>query len=323
MPIREAQPYWSYGEHRRIGSLARSRFIHKLSTANDDTTKNGGSLMSGPSGIPAIHPGSITSKRSHAMNTGFVLRRTLSAACLTVLATAAQAQQPAATSLVEPEAIAALNKMGAYLRTLNYFQVEALTTDEDVMENGLKIQYSGVSNILAHMPDRLRAEVNDDRRQRLYLYDGKTFTLYAQRLNYYATVPAPATIAQLDDKLDENHGIDIPLADLFRWGTPGWTPNDITLATEVGSAVAAGTTCQLYAFRQAGIDWQIWIQRGDHPLPRKIVITTTSDEARPQHTAVFSWNLAPSYNEAAFTFTPPADAGKVALPSSQPTVKAN
>jgi hypothetical protein len=257
------------------------------------------------------------------MNAGFVLRHTLLAAGLAAMSATAQAQQPAATSLVEPEAIAALNKMGAYLRTLKAFQVEAATTDEDVLENGMKIQHSGESDILVQQPNKLRAEVTDDRRQRQYFYDGKTVTLYAERLNYYATLPAPDTIAKLDDKLSEKYDTNIPLVDLFRWGAPGWSASDITLATDLGPAVVAGTTCQLYGFRQTGIDWQICIQKGDYPLPLKLVITTTSDEARPQHTAVYRWNLAPSYNAAAFTFTPPAGAGKVAFPETQSTAQAN
>jgi hypothetical protein len=251
------------------------------------------------------------------MNAGFVLRSTLLAACLASMAASAQAQQPAATSLVEPEAIAALNKMGSYLRTLKAFQVEAATTDEDVLENGMKIQHSGEATILAQVPSRLRAEVSDDRRQRQYFYDGKTITLYAKRLNYYATAPAPDTIVKLDDALSEKYDTNIPLIDLFRWGAPGGSTSDITLATDLGSAVVAGTTCQLYGFRQAGIDWQLCIQKGDYPLPLKLVITTTSDEARPQHTAVYRWNLAPSYNAAAFTFTPPAGAGKATFPESK------
>ena len=41
------------------------------------------------------------------------------------------------------------------------------------------------------------------------------------------------------------------------------------------------------------------------------MITTKTDEARPQTSAVYTWNLAPSFNDAAFTFDPPAGAGKV------------
>ena len=82
---------------------------------------------------------------------------------------------------------------------------------------------------------------------------------------------------------------------------------------DLGPSAVEGTTCQHYAFRQDDIDWQIWIQKGEYPLPRKLVITTKTDEARPQHTAVYTWNLAPSFNDAAFTFDPPAGAGKVVL----------
>jgi hypothetical protein len=248
------------------------------------------------------------------------------AATLVLVAAPAQAQSPAAPSkatlepagpakatALEPAAMTALQSMGAYLRTLKAFRVEAATTDEDVLDDGQKVQYAGTTSILARIPDGLRAEVTSDRFQRTYLYDGKTFTLFAQRANRYATVPAPPTIGQLAATLDEKYDITVPLVDLFRWGSPGWTADDITAATDNGPAVVAGTTCERYLFRQDDIDWQIWIQKGDFPLPRKIVITTRTDEARPQHTAVFTWDLAPSFNDGAFAFDPPAGAGRVLL----------
>jgi hypothetical protein len=216
-------------------------------------------------------------------------------------------------SPIDPAAMDALQRMGVYLRALHAFQVEVTTTDEDVLDDGQKIQYGGVTNILAKLPDRLRAETVDDRHERSYLYDGRTFTLFAQRLNLYATVTAPPTIGQLADRLDEDYDVSVPVIDLFRWGTPAWTPDAIVAALDVGPGVVAGTTCEQYAFRQDDIDWQIWIQLGDHPLPRKLVITTKADEARPEHTSVFMWNLAPSFNDAAFAFDPPAGALRVIL----------
>jgi hypothetical protein len=36
-----------------------------------------------------------------------------------------------------------------------------------------------------------------------------------------------------------------------------------------------------HVFRQAGLDWQIWIQRGDQALPRKLILTTTDDPRAP------------------------------------------
>jgi hypothetical protein len=238
------------------------------------------------------------------------LSRTLAALALACAAVPAFAQTPPA---IEPGAVTALQSMGTYLRTLKSFQVEVATTDEDVLDDGQKIQYSGTTSILARMPNGLRAEVANDRHERLYLYDGKAFTLFAKRLNYYATVPAPPTVGQLADTLDEKYGFGVPLSDLFRWGTPNFSTEGIKGAMDVGASVVAGTTCEQYAFRQDDIDWQVWIQKGDHPLPRRLVITTKTDEARPQHTAEYTWNLAPSFNDAAFVFDPPEGAGKVLL----------
>ncbi len=241
-------------------------------------------------------------------------------AAMTVLATSAGAQQggagtqPAAsTTALEADAVAALHRMGAYLRTLKAFQVQAVTTTEDVLDDGQKIQFGGVVNLVAQMPDRLRAEVADDRSERLYLYDGKTFTLWARRINYYATIPAPPTIGQLADLLEDQYGMEVPLVDLFRWGAPGRNTTPLTGAMNVGPSQVGGVTCEHYAFRQDGLDWEIWIQQGDYPLPRKLVLTTLTDETRPQSTATYTWNLAPSVNDAAFVFDPPRGATRIVL----------
>ena len=214
---------------------------------------------------------------------------------------------------VEPEATAALDRMGAYLRTLKAFQVKAETSHEVVLENGLKAQFSSTTDLLARLPDRLRADVAGDLSDRRYVYDGKEFTLLAERLNYYATVPAPPTIGALASALEDRFDIELPLVDLFRWGSADGPRTPITLAVDLGASAVDGTTCTHYAFRQAGLDWQIWIQRGDYPLPRRLVLTTTTDEARPEFEATYEWDLAPSFNESAFVFEAPEGAHRIVL----------
>ncbi len=224
------------------------------------------------------------------------------------------APSAAAKSVVDAGAKAALEKMAAYLRTLKTYRVEARTSTEEVQDDGQKSETDGVTQVVVRMPDRLRVDVKNDRQDRQYLYDGKNFTLYGARVGYYATVPAPSTVRQLVDTLDEKYAIAVPLVDLFLWGADG--ANDaaaITAAADLGPAQVEGTTCQHYAFRQEGLDWQAWIQKGEFPLPRKLVLTTTTDEARPQFRAIYTWDLAPSFNDAAFTFDPPSDAQRILL----------
>jgi hypothetical protein len=216
-----------------------------------------------------------------------------------------------AAPAVDPDAVDAVKKMGAYLRTLKVFQVHGDITHDDVLEDGLIVQSNSKVDMLALKPDRMRVEVVSDEKHRLYLYDGKTFTAWGRLTNYYATVPAPPTIPELFKQVQEKFDIDLPLIDLFKWGTNEDDINKIKTAIDAGPTTVEGVTCEQYVFHQEGVDWQIWIQLGDYPLPRRLVITTLTDEARPQHTINLAWNLAPSFNDGAFVFDPPPDAKRI------------
>jgi hypothetical protein len=228
------------------------------------------------------------------------------------------AQQADAAPAIDPDAMEALNKMGAYLRSLKSFQVEGDVTNDDVLQDGQIIQNSSKVNLLAAKPNRMRVEVTSDAKHRLFLYDGKNFTVWGKLVNYYATVPAPPTIRELFTDIEDKYGIELPLIDLFKWGTDEADIKKITSAVDIGPTTVNGVTCEQYAFRQEGLDWQIWIQLGDYPLPLKFVIRTLSDEARPQHSDTLTWNLAPSFNDAAFVFDPPPDAQRILLAEQKP-----
>ncbi len=226
---------------------------------------------------------------------------------------AAEKAAAKAPPAVQPAAMTALDKMGKYLRTLKAFQVSAATSTDAVTDDGQVVESDSVSDLLAQVPNHLRVEITSDDQHRMYFYDGRTVTVWADLVNYYATAPAPPTIAQLADELSDKYNISLPLEDLFSWGTPRSSSAQITVATDFGPSQVLGVTCEQYGFRQPGLDWQIWIQNGDYPLPRKIVLTTTSDPARPKHSAVLTWNLAPSFDDSAFAFVPPKDAHKIVL----------
>src|SRR4029079_12697398 len=127
-------------------------------------------------------------------------------------------------------------KMGAYLRTLKAFQVRSDTSRDEVLDNGQSVAYDGIVDMLVQRPDRLRAEVTSDRQQRFYFYDGKSFTLWANRVNYYATAPAPLTLAELTDRLQTRFGIEMPLSDLLSWGAEGHAAPLVTGGADVGAS---------------------------------------------------------------------------------------
>jgi len=257
--------------------------------------------------------------RNLALAAALTVLAALTGAWPLLAARAGAAPAPAAgktadtTPAVDPAAIAALDRMGAYLQTLKAFQLDVATEREDVLDSGLKVQFAEATNLIVRRPDRLLASVSSDRKERHFLYDGKQFTLWAPRVNFYATAEAPPTIGELIDALQDKFGIELPLVDIFLWSSDAGSNAGITEAVDIGPSQVGGADCEQYALRGDGLDWQIWIQRGEYPLPRKLVITTTTDEARPQFQAIYTWNLAPAFADADFTFDPPAGANRIVI----------
>jgi hypothetical protein len=222
-------------------------------------------------------------------------------------------QQP---QTVEPDAVQALKDMSAYLATLQTFEVRADTTRDLVSGNGQRVQLSGVSNYKVRRPNSFVIDVATDYKQRRFYYDGKQFTVFAPQLDYYATAAAPPTILQTIDAIESRYGIDLPLDDLFRWNDPsGVQVSNLTSGYYIGPSTIDGVATDHYAFREdaRNVDWEIWIQQGDQPLPRKLVIIDRSDDARPAYTARLSWTLNPTLAADAFTFRPGPNAKQIRL----------
>ena len=214
---------------------------------------------------------------------------------------------------VEKDAMNALRDMGAFLRKQNSFSVRVRSQTDYVLNDGQKLKVGSQGDLRVQRPDRLRADVTSDRKNRQFFYDGKTFTLYGPSLGFYSQVPAPPTINELADELATRYGIQLPLVDLFRFGTGDFDVSGITSAIVVGPANLGGVQTTQYAFRQKGLDWQIWIEKGPKPVPRRFVLTTTDDPSRPEYSADLVWNLGVTHDQADFAFVPPKDSQKIVL----------
>jgi hypothetical protein len=223
---------------------------------------------------------------------------------------AAQAQTaaPAAANPVDPASVQALKDMGAHLQSLKRFRVSTELSGERVLADGQKLQHGASATMDVARPDRLRATMRSPRSTRVLVFDGTNATLYTPALKVYSTVEVNDTLAGLVERLENRFGIEVPLADLFVWGTPAAPLDKIDSAMNAGQAFIGDELCDHYAFRQGPVDWQIWISTGPKPLPRKVVITHRADEARPQSVSMISWNLKPDFNDAVFRFVPPKGA---------------
>jgi hypothetical protein len=207
--------------------------------------------------------------------------------------------------------------MSDYLAAAERFSFHAEVTEEELLESGMKIQLSTEVDMVVRRPNRLWADVDDGHAHKRFWYDGRTLTLLSVDANLYATSAVPPTIDQTIDHVMEELDVTLPLAD-FAYSSP----NDI-LTAHVKSGVYAGVhlvrgvPSHHLVFSQENVDWQIWIEEGNRPLPRKLVITYKNDPAIPQFEAHLSdWDFAPHTPDEMFVFDPPDGARKIAFRES-------
>lgn len=238
----------------------------------------------------------------------------LTSACATAASAPAPEmaeERPAPT--IDQAALDGLSRMSSYLRTLQAFEVTANTEIDEVMEDGQKLQFGGVTTYKIARPDGFMVQIVGDRKVRQIIYDGKTLTVAAPRMGVYAQVAAPATISEVLALAEEKYAIEIPLADLFRWGTEQIPADAIQGAKVIGYANVNGVDADQYAFRGAEVDWQVWIARGSKPFPVKVVITSYNEDESPQYTAELAWKTPKGFAAGTFTFKPPADAVRITV----------
>lgn len=240
------------------------------------------------------------------------IRAAVASLALAGWAVPSAAQQGSEPPAVEPEAKAALERMGETLRGLQGFLVRADTTHEQVRGSGEKIQYSGTTNIALIRPNKFRVSIASDRESRDYLYDGRSVTVFSPAEGTYATFDAPATIREALALAAQKYGIEIPLADLFRFGSDPEMIAKLTSGFSVGTETIGGNACEHFAFRQEGSDWQLWVRKEGQALPCKLVITTTDDDSRPQYAAQLLWETS-SPDPTTFTFRPPQGAQRIGI----------
>jgi hypothetical protein len=209
-----------------------------------------------------------------------------------------------AQSVVDPAAVAAIKHMSAYLTSLKAMEIVSESSLDVVTAEGQKVQLDGITTYKARNPGFVINYVSD-LKARSFIYDGKNFTVYAPLLGLYATVPAPSTNQEVLDTAYNKFGIALPLEDLIRWTEPNSIhPVNLKSADKLGTATLDGVKTDHYAFRGDQLDWEIWIQQGNQPLPRKIVIVDRTDPALPSFTSRLAWKVDPSLTDADFAFHP-------------------
>jgi hypothetical protein len=179
-----------------------------------------------------------------------------------------------------------------------------------------KIQFTSSGEMKMNRPDKLRIRRTGGYADVELVYDGKTVSLYGNNAKSYVQADLAGTIDQMIDTLQSRSGAGLPGADLLLSNSYDQLMANVIDGRHIGQGVVDGVECEHLAFRGPETDWQIWIEPGAKPLPRKWVITSKTVTGAPQYTLKIRDWKTDANADADFAFKAPADATKVALDSN-------
>lgn len=213
---------------------------------------------------------------------------------------------------LEPEALSRLKAMSDLLKGTPSFTFTVVTDREQPSVNGQLLDFFTVSKVAVSRPNHVRVETEGDRLGASLWYDGKTVTIHSDKSSFYGQTPAPPTIDETLQLLMDRFQMPLPVAGFLLRDPYARMMEGVKTAFDAGAAPVDGVACMHIAFSEEEADWQVWIEEGAKPLPRRIAVTYKKVAGAPRIVAALSdWNLAPTIPAGEFTFVPPAGATKV------------
>jgi hypothetical protein len=242
------------------------------------------------------------------------------AACLLLCAGAsAKEEDPAreakiaAMQAAREEALAVLKRTSDFLGQQTSFSFTADTGYEVLQLSGVKVEFGAHREATVRRPDHAHVDiVRRDGEHKIIRYDGQIFTAFFPDENAYASLERPGTLDQLIDYLEDDVGVPMPLSDFLHSDFYADVHDRIELGAVVGEATIDGRLCEHLVLVSGEADFQIWIEKGETPLPRRLVITYREAPGIPQFWArIHDWNLAAESSDALFAFSPPEGAERL------------
>jgi len=205
-----------------------------------------------------------------------------------------------------------LRAMSDYVMSQKTLSITFDSDIEVITESLQKIQFTSSGQVQLSRPDKLRATRTGGYTSVDLVFDGKTLTINDRDANDFTQLESPGSVDQLIDLLREKYGVMAPGADILLSNAYSIMTADVIEAEHIGTGVIDGVECEHLAFRNLDTDWQIWIEAGARPIPRKYVITSKAVAGAPQYTLrIKDWrNDVPA---DAFAFKPAQGAKKVVL----------
>lgn len=189
---------------------------------------------------------------------------------------------------IEPEARRLINEMGNYLREAKYMSFSADINFDDVLASGQKISFAASTQFRLKRPNGIFVDQQAEVGHKLFWFDGQSIRLYEPETGNFAEEALKGNSDKALEFTINQLKFSPPLADFLTSDPAKTLLKSVVKGFVVGPSSVNGTPCRHLAFLDRLIDWQIWIEEGKLPLPRKLLITYKTLPNSPQYTATLS-----------------------------------
>jgi len=212
----------------------------------------------------------------------------------------------------DPKALEVLKNMSAYTASLDQFQIKAEVFGDARLDAGLIVSNPSEVSITVDRPNSLHIKSFDGLNTReIYIQKGQ-LTLFTSENNFYARATVPEDIKDAMQYVIEELELDVPLADLiFADSTLALMTAQDTLLYLTNKSRIGGVDCHHVAVRGDEIDLQLWVEEGDRPAPRKILMTMKWEGGSPRNTALLEFSKLDELDAKTFEFKAPEGAQEI------------
>ena len=239
---------------------------------------------------------------SHCVNVTLLI---VGITCITEAAEQQTAKTP--DSKIDPLALTELLRMTDFVVATQHFSFTVHASYDVLQEDGQKLEFPESRRVAVSRPDHVRGDIIDSEgAESVITFDGKQLTLYNKSDQVCATTETVGTIDSAIEKLTNEFGIRMPLAMLINSKLTEIFRGKITAADKVGTSTLTGTICTHLTARSKDVDLQVWVQEGEQPLPRRIVLTYRNEPGMPQYRAdLTDWKIMTARDDAKVTYKVP------------------
>ena len=214
-----------------------------------------------------------------------------------------------------------VQQMSKRLATATELTVTTTEQRDVVRRSGTKDRVSLTGVYTLRRPDRFHTTLTGGKGLESW-YDGKKLTVAVQEEKVFSQAPMPETIDRTLDALAERYDMALPLADLFYSNPAKALLSDTTTGGYAGTEKVGETPCHHLAFRDVGVEWEVWLPLQGEPLPTRFKTVGKHRTGQPVTEVTFkNWNLAPQTSDATFTPSVPAEYEGIAILQRAAAVK--